>query len=261
MPEFPPAIYLTTRPDLGDVSKGKLVTIDNYQEAGKSRTGPLRSANHRSFDQRSGHRLGQSVPEVESGLHSARTWTRDVRDAVVPANGPAGGALVSAPSGYRCREALADQGASAGARRRGRGTCVPRGASPTGQFFGGLPLMAAQFGDQRDHAGVDAGARGPRAGKPAAQRPVPARSGITRRLNWPASALSSFKYGRLNFRMRRHSLATNEIIEQQQGSQAAARTWSGSGQSGPRARRIERGRRPGGRTVVAATVPVALLVV
>lgn len=30
MPEFPPAIFLTTRPDLGDVSQGKLVTIDNY---------------------------------------------------------------------------------------------------------------------------------------------------------------------------------------------------------------------------------------
>jgi len=30
LPEFPPAIYLTTRPDLGDVSKGKLVTIMNY---------------------------------------------------------------------------------------------------------------------------------------------------------------------------------------------------------------------------------------
>ncbi len=32
MPEFPPAIYLTTRPDLGDVSQGKLVTLDNYFE-------------------------------------------------------------------------------------------------------------------------------------------------------------------------------------------------------------------------------------
>jgi cytochrome c peroxidase len=30
LPEFPPAIFLTTRPDLGDVSKGKLVTIDNF---------------------------------------------------------------------------------------------------------------------------------------------------------------------------------------------------------------------------------------
>jgi cytochrome c peroxidase len=30
--EFPPAMYLTTRPDLGDVSKGKLVTMDNYYE-------------------------------------------------------------------------------------------------------------------------------------------------------------------------------------------------------------------------------------
>lgn len=32
LPEFPPAIFLTTRPDLGDVSQGKLVTIDNYYE-------------------------------------------------------------------------------------------------------------------------------------------------------------------------------------------------------------------------------------
>jgi len=32
LPEFPAPIYLTTRPDLGDVSKGKLVTIDNYYE-------------------------------------------------------------------------------------------------------------------------------------------------------------------------------------------------------------------------------------
>ncbi len=32
LPEFPPAIYLTTRPDLGDVSKGKVVTLMNYYE-------------------------------------------------------------------------------------------------------------------------------------------------------------------------------------------------------------------------------------
>jgi cytochrome c peroxidase len=32
LPEFPPPIFLTTRPDLGDVSKGKLVTIENYYE-------------------------------------------------------------------------------------------------------------------------------------------------------------------------------------------------------------------------------------
>ncbi|QRN04887.1 cytochrome B6 [Legionella sp. MW5194] len=30
LPPFPPAIFLTTRPDLGDVSKGQLVTINNY---------------------------------------------------------------------------------------------------------------------------------------------------------------------------------------------------------------------------------------
>jgi cytochrome c peroxidase len=30
LPEFPPPIFLTTRPDLGDVSNGKLVTIDNF---------------------------------------------------------------------------------------------------------------------------------------------------------------------------------------------------------------------------------------
>ncbi len=32
LPEFPPAIFLTTRPDLGDVSQGKLVTVNNFQE-------------------------------------------------------------------------------------------------------------------------------------------------------------------------------------------------------------------------------------
>lgn len=32
LPEFPPAIFLTTRPDLGDVSKGQLVTVNNFYE-------------------------------------------------------------------------------------------------------------------------------------------------------------------------------------------------------------------------------------
>lgn len=32
LPEFPAAIYLTTRPDLGDVSQGKVVGINNYYE-------------------------------------------------------------------------------------------------------------------------------------------------------------------------------------------------------------------------------------
>lgn len=30
LPEYPPPIFLTTRPDLGDVSQGEVVTIDNY---------------------------------------------------------------------------------------------------------------------------------------------------------------------------------------------------------------------------------------
>jgi cytochrome c peroxidase len=32
LPEFPPAMFLTTRPDLGDVSQGKVVTIENFQD-------------------------------------------------------------------------------------------------------------------------------------------------------------------------------------------------------------------------------------
>ncbi len=32
LPEYPPPIYLTTRPDLGDVSQGKVITTDNYFE-------------------------------------------------------------------------------------------------------------------------------------------------------------------------------------------------------------------------------------
>jgi cytochrome c peroxidase len=39
-PEFPPPIFLTTRPDLGDVSKGKLVTIDNFHELFKDILNP-----------------------------------------------------------------------------------------------------------------------------------------------------------------------------------------------------------------------------
>jgi cytochrome c peroxidase len=32
LPEFPPAVFLTTRPDLGDVSQGKMITLDNFNE-------------------------------------------------------------------------------------------------------------------------------------------------------------------------------------------------------------------------------------
>ena len=32
LPEFPPAMFLTTRPELGDVSHGKLVTLQNYYQ-------------------------------------------------------------------------------------------------------------------------------------------------------------------------------------------------------------------------------------
>ncbi|WP_257448128.1 cytochrome B6 [Archangium lipolyticum] len=31
LPEFPPALFITTRPDLGDVSKGQLITLQNFE--------------------------------------------------------------------------------------------------------------------------------------------------------------------------------------------------------------------------------------
>ncbi|MBI5395874.1 MAG: cytochrome B6 [Verrucomicrobia bacterium] len=40
LPEFPAPIYLTTRPDLGDVSKGQLVTLNNYYELFKGFLNP-----------------------------------------------------------------------------------------------------------------------------------------------------------------------------------------------------------------------------
>ncbi len=40
LPEFPPAIYLTTRPDLGDVSQGKLATLGNFNELFKDILNP-----------------------------------------------------------------------------------------------------------------------------------------------------------------------------------------------------------------------------
>ncbi|MEX0867304.1 MAG: cytochrome B6 [Pirellulales bacterium] len=40
-PEFPPPIFLTTRPDLGDVSKGEVLTIKNYYELMKGKATPV----------------------------------------------------------------------------------------------------------------------------------------------------------------------------------------------------------------------------
>lgn len=40
LPEFPAPIYLTTRPDLGDVSRGQLVTLANYYELFKDILNP-----------------------------------------------------------------------------------------------------------------------------------------------------------------------------------------------------------------------------
>lgn len=40
LPEFPAPMYLTTRPDLGDVTKGQLVTLNNYYELFKGFLNP-----------------------------------------------------------------------------------------------------------------------------------------------------------------------------------------------------------------------------
>ncbi len=40
LPEFPAPIYLTTRPDLGDVSQGKVITLSNYSELFKDILNP-----------------------------------------------------------------------------------------------------------------------------------------------------------------------------------------------------------------------------
>jgi cytochrome c peroxidase len=40
LPEFPPAVFLTTRPDLGDVSGGQLITTDNFFELFKNLLNP-----------------------------------------------------------------------------------------------------------------------------------------------------------------------------------------------------------------------------
>jgi cytochrome c peroxidase len=40
LPEFPAPIYLTTRPDLGDVSRGQLVTLSNFRELFKDILNP-----------------------------------------------------------------------------------------------------------------------------------------------------------------------------------------------------------------------------
>jgi len=41
LPEFPPAIYLTTRPELGDVSRGEVVSINNFHRLFKDLLTPV----------------------------------------------------------------------------------------------------------------------------------------------------------------------------------------------------------------------------
>ena len=40
LPEFPAPVFLVTRPDLGDVSKGELITLDNFERLFKEGTQP-----------------------------------------------------------------------------------------------------------------------------------------------------------------------------------------------------------------------------
>ena len=40
IPEFPAAVFLVTRPDLGDVSKGELITLDNFERLFKETLNP-----------------------------------------------------------------------------------------------------------------------------------------------------------------------------------------------------------------------------
>ncbi len=46
-PEFPPPIYLTTRPDLGDVSRGEVLSIKNYYEIFKGILTPVQMSGMR----------------------------------------------------------------------------------------------------------------------------------------------------------------------------------------------------------------------
>ncbi|MDA8236007.1 MAG: cytochrome B6 [Clostridia bacterium] len=41
LPEFPPALFLTTRPELGDVSRGQVITLDNFNDLFKDILTPV----------------------------------------------------------------------------------------------------------------------------------------------------------------------------------------------------------------------------
>ena len=41
LPEFPPAIFLQNRPELGDVSRGEVVSINNFEELFKDLLTPV----------------------------------------------------------------------------------------------------------------------------------------------------------------------------------------------------------------------------
>jgi hypothetical protein len=40
LPEFPPAMFLSNRPELGDVSRGEVVSINNYYDCSKASSRP-----------------------------------------------------------------------------------------------------------------------------------------------------------------------------------------------------------------------------
>ena len=80
LPEFPAPIYLTTRPDLGDVSQGKLVTLANFDELFKDILNPkqlegLRLLRHAVSPAAVQRHRGSPQPEGSSGASPASTAT------------------------------------------------------------------------------------------------------------------------------------------------------------------------------------------
>ena len=137
LPEFPPAIYLTSRTDLGDVSKGQLVTIENFYQIFDGILNPKqieafafwsrRLVSSNSVDSGSAHRQSQQGVLVLTVMPTCHQW----------GNSPGGRcATARISSSHRNAHGEGQHSRLFGSQRRSRQSKTSRNSN-SGRYFDG----------------------------------------------------------------------------------------------------------------------------